>query len=193
MVLLGLPAVVLINLLLIAAPIEYIVGRSLDEDSQLAQFAIFAVPILLLIVEIVISVQLLRAIDEDEDTRPWRVAGWVFIIITPALILATAIAQGDLASPENWPATLALIALAGVTDASIVFGGAVIDEALAYFYFQCKRGLLQVQLLQATSLLWGFGRKVVATFNPYMQILDRYNNRYPNQPIAAALLVNGFA
>ncbi|MDF0555619.1 hypothetical protein [Kamptonema sp. UHCC 0994] len=184
-VLLGLPAVVVINLLLIAAPVEYIVGRNLDEDSPLVQFAIFVVPILLLIVEIVISVQLRRAMDEGEDTRPWRIAGWAFIIITPALILATAIAQGDLASPENWPAMIALIALAGVTDASIVFGGEIVDEALAYFYFQCRRGLLQIQLLQAISLLWVAARKVVTTFNPYLQILDRYNNQHQEQPIAA--------
>ncbi|MFB2891617.1 hypothetical protein ACE1CI_01605 [Aerosakkonemataceae cyanobacterium BLCC-F50] len=184
-VLLGLPAVVVINLLLIAAPVEYIVGRNLDDDSQLVQFAIFAVPILLLIVEIVISVQLLRAMDEGEDTRPWRVAGWAFIIITPAFILATAIAQGDLASPENWPATIALIALAGVTDASIVFGGEIVYEALAYFYFQCRRGLLQIQLLQAISQLWVAARKVVANFNPYLQIHDRYNNQHPDQQIAA--------
>ncbi|WP_448571378.1 hypothetical protein [Trichothermofontia sp.] len=207
-ILLGCIGVISLNFFLINAPVNFIAGQvAAEEDSWFARMATVIVPCLLLVLEIYLSIQLHHArlqeaaaalaADEDEaeyqqfvrrglsPVQKWQVAGMVMIIFTPAMIIGTMLAWEDWFASYRLVTTFGLIALAGVTDAAIVFGGEQILESLAFLEFHASRWRLQGQIIAWEGRYNRAGRQATACYTRYHQTLTNYNEAQPNHPLGA--------
>jgi hypothetical protein len=173
--------VIFFNMVLISAPVAYIVGNNVG-NKFFAEFATVAVPLGLIIWQLVLSA-LPRWSEIDTNTLPLKMVSWGLILISPALILATAFTKDDVLSLDNIFATVALIVLSLGIDMTIVFFGNHLYDAIAYFWFQLSKSMLEFKVLRSQRHTMNRGRLVTTSFDEYLQLLTEYNNEYPNTPI----------
>ena len=185
-VLLGACAVLVINLLLIKAPVEYIVKQS-GASGLWQTFAAFVVPVFLLIFEFYTGAQLQesRRIDDEDAERTWERIGWFLIFFTPLLILGTYIAGGTLTKPFNWVLMVTLMILAGGTDAAIINGYELIDMARGFTACRISLALSKKNVYRQEEKFTKANNNVVIVFNRLGRLYERHNNRYPQAIIPA--------
>jgi hypothetical protein len=185
-VLLGTVAVVVINLLLIKAPVEYIVKLSgANEFFQTA--AAIAVPILLLIFELSTGAQLQQARENDDEDaeRTWIMLGWFLIFFTPLMVLGTYIAGGLLDKPANWILMITLMILAGGTDAAIVNGYELIDMARGFAACRLSLKLAKGKVHRQEENFNRAKNRTITVFGRLGRLYERHNESYPQAEIPA--------
>ena len=174
-----------VNSLLIHAPVQYLVGSAFeDPNAWQARFATLLIPVALLVFEIYISLQLWRAVQEETgEVKRWHILGLVMVAFTPLMIFATTIVREDWWVAHNLLLSLALMLLAGVTDAAIVFGGAQIHTSQAFIYYITTRWAIQQRINHHEQSYRRVGLKAERAYAQYVQVLNDYNaNHQP--PIA---------
>lgn len=183
-VLFGTCSVVFINLLLIKAPVEYIVKQSGASGGWQTAAAI-AIPIVLLIFELYTGAQLQEARRQnDEDAeRTWEAIGWFLILFTPLMILGTYVAGGMLDKPFNWILMITLMILAGGTDAAIVNGYDLIDMARAFAACQFSLARTKNKVLQQEEKFNKAKNTAIRVFGRLGRLYERHNNAYPQAQI----------
>lgn len=183
-VLLGTISVVIINLLLIQAPVIYLVKLG-GMSGFWKNFATIAFPIILLIFELSTGSHLQRALDNDdeEEERTQKRVGWLLICFTPLMILGTYIAGGALVKPFNWVLMIALMLLAGVTDASIVNGYEQIEDAYGFALSRFLMGTAKWKVYRQERKFSNAKNNVVRVFPRLARVYARHNESYPQTPI----------
>ncbi|OYD87588.1 hypothetical protein CDG77_28535 [Nostoc sp. 'Peltigera membranacea cyanobiont' 213] len=184
---LGAIAVVLLNYFLINAPVNYLASTPFeDEKAWQVRVSTVVVPILLLVFELCISLGRRHAMQtQDANVRAWETAGTVMILVAPLLIVGTMFAREDWWAAYNLTTSLAMIILAGVTDALIVYGGEQIYNAQAFVWFHYCRWRIQRDINYFDSQYRKAGRNVERFYIRFAQVLNDYNDRHPNHPLNA--------
>lgn len=184
-VVLVLPVVISMNFFLINAPVLYLASSAFaDPDAWQAQLATVLVPVTLLLLEIYIGQQLALARRQyPHDVWRWKAAGQVMIAFTPLMILGTMLAREEWWVSYNLVTSLALIVLAGVTDAAIIFGGEQIHTSQAFVWCQLSRGQIQRHIDRHTASYRRAGLKVERGYVQYVQRLNAFNAAH-QPPIA---------
>lgn len=192
--------VVTLNFLLIHSPVEYLVSMVFDEDSWQIKLAAMLVPMGLLLLEIYISINLyetkfgyyqlsdsedLEAAQEeiDQQVRRWELAGKIMIAFTPLMILGTMFARQDWYLPYNLLTTLALMVLAFVTDACIVFGGKLIKESLDFVWFKVTIFRLESKSYYWESKYRKSSQICIKYYQFYQRNIQEYNHNYPENKL----------
>ncbi|MFW6264462.1 MAG: hypothetical protein ACOC3E_02980 [Cyanobacteriota bacterium] len=184
---LGAIAVVLLNFFLINAPVKYLTGTAFKEEyAWQAQAATVLVPVFLLIFELCISLGRRHARREDPETVwKWQVAGGVMIAFTPLMIIGTMLARTDWFLAYNLVTSTAMIVIAAVTDALIIFGGEQIYQAQAFVWFHASRWRIERDIHYFSAKRRAAGYQVERAYARYSQILNHYNDTHPEHPLPA--------
>jgi hypothetical protein len=183
-VLMGTFSVVVINLLLIKAPVEYIIKLT-GASEFLQTVGTIILPILLLIFELATGAQLQVARDQDDEDaeRTWIMLGWFLIFFTPLMVLGTYIAGGLLVQPANWILMITLMIIAGGTDAFIVNGYDLIDKARGFAAYQMGLAIAKGQVHRQAEKFNKAKNMVSRAFARLVRLYERHNERYPHNPI----------
>jgi len=183
-VLLGTGSVVVINFLLIKSPVEYILKQTgATEIWQI--LGAFALPILLLIFELSTGAQLQEARRiEDEDTeKVLEALGWFLICFTPLMIFGTYMAGDALNQGFQWVLMIALMILAGGTDAFIIYGYELIDMARGFVACRISLKRLKSQVERQEEKFSQAKKEVITSFTQLGRRYERHNQAYPQNPI----------
>lgn len=112
--------------------------------------------------------------------KRWQITGYVLILFTPLMILGTTMVRENWWEPDNILIHLGLMALAAVTDASIIFGGDLITPSKAFLWFKLKELFLLRSLRSAKSKYRLAERNIEKYYNLYCQSLVSHQKLYPN-------------
>lgn len=183
----GLPAVYLGDLLLSSPTSEWFARRFLGGDPIIVVLARLVIPLAILLAEIFISIQRYHAkMDDDEDSqgyRLWNACALLLFFVMPMLTAAAQIASrpavaNDTVTQSFWLRTLAIVALAFVFHGIVLFSGRLLHEAKAYFVFSVKRSRMRHTIRQCEA---GFEHEALAMTNTcitYLRQVRDHNQRY---------------
>ena len=181
------PAAYFISLLLIYRPTEYLVNQHFGADSTKAAIAMHALPITFILLQIGVSLRLAHAQQMAEDERFWQFIGRLMVIITPTMLSATFLARSvtGLARMSAYEILLmlALVLLAYITDAVIVYSG---NETARVFAFICLKviGLWQTGRLYHLRSRYRHHMAQVARLSwKFHEEWESYNLTHPRTPL----------
>ncbi|MFM7383638.1 MAG: hypothetical protein ACKO1W_11390, partial [Microcystaceae cyanobacterium] len=182
---LGAIAVICINYFLINAPVHYLASIPFaDENAWQIGLSTLLVPVALLIFELCIALGRKTAREEEgSNVWQWNLAGFVMVLVTPTMIIGAMLARPDWFAAYNLVTSLGMIALAGVTDALIVFGGEYIFIALSFVWFKYSHSRLQSAINRADRQYRAHRRAVENAWIPFAQAHNDYTAQYPNFPL----------
>lgn len=182
------PAAYLVDYLLLAPSIEFLIGGAETEASWTVTFAQAVTPAALLLIEAGIASR--RALAEDEATYGQRGALWFWtgLGLLPATIAATLAVATQLAraQQDGLPQTLvflalpaALGALAFLLHAFILLNSRLLHEAKGYALFRVERAGGQRKVARATRARARTLDNLSNTLTEYLQRLQAYNANFP--------------
>jgi len=194
--------VYVIDVLLLAAANEYLVGLRYGAGGNMAAAAIFILPACVIWLELSVSQHRLEARQKAERLSvvarqkdrvaywKWSIIGGLLALVLPALVIATvlerelsgSIGLADLGLTKTM-LLLGLILLALVCHVMMIYGGENANRAWSYLIYRFRRGRLQ-RGAEREEAICEDGRAVVAEgFNTYMEAFDEYNRHHPEARI----------
>ncbi|MEA5554831.1 hypothetical protein VB713_28310 [Anabaena cylindrica UHCC 0172] len=124
-----------------------------------------------------------KPIKKNDSTRIWNCLATVTVLITPSMVLATFFAEHSI---ENNPAyfhdyllLVALVTLALITDAVIIFGSENALEAITFWYFKFHQIKYnnEIKLLEKKI---NYSRNQVEILVPeYLYMCQSFIDKYP--------------
>ncbi|MEL6499799.1 MAG: hypothetical protein AAFQ23_00130 [Cyanobacteria bacterium J06623_1] len=174
---------VVVNILLIYQPAEYLVNQSV-KNPFLASILVLFVPVLFVLM--VLAIATLVTTIKDEEGISLRYFNRIVVWITPTLLLATNIAhyrnQGSF-EIQNLLLVGALFTLALITDSILVKGARQIRVSWGFIWYSIDYYRLDVNYnrlkLQSEHAFLLAGE----TFDSYATILKSFNDNHPEAPI----------
>ena len=178
-------AAYVISLLLIFRPTEYLVGLLVGENGLIKALGILLVPLAIISLQIYTGIDFYLAKNKKETLKSLaekKRAAWVMVLVTPGMILGTFLAEiwGHFPWPHEVLLLLARLALAYLTDASIVSNGEQAYKAKAFFIFGLQHRRLLREHDQATTRVEDAAYRTVQSFQGLQQKKAEFAARYPD-------------
>jgi hypothetical protein len=188
----GLPAVYLGDLLLSSPTSEWFARRFLGGSPEVVILARFIIPLAILLAEIFISIQRYHAKeDAEEDShayRLWNACALLLFFVMPALTAAAQIASrpivaNDTVNQSFWVRTAAIVALAFVFHGIVLFSGRLLHEAKAYFVFSIKRSRFRRTIQHCGDEFEREALAMTRTLITYLRQVREHTHCYPQSGI----------
>ena len=187
-VLFAFPCAYLFNLLLIYSPVEFMVSQNLGSNTFWSKLAILVLPAAFLLFEVVLSTLIFLVKDKPQNQKISEKFALVMVCITPTLLLATYvakwIAEKRLPGIHEILLLLALMALAFVTDAVIVYGINTMNHSVSFVVFKIQTIYYQKQAKVCKVKARKKASEADHILTELLDTVHHFNDQYPDSEIA---------
>ena len=179
-----------VTYLLIYLPIKYLVEQNLGSGSWQATVGLLMIPIVIIVLQVGVSLKLseVKGGRYQKAESIWILVGYVLIIITPVMLLATFLAEFQSVSHGLHLYDYLLLAgkmgLAFVTDVSIVRNGEKFILSLAYLWFIGRKLYIEQRIERLDAKIAKQLAEVEHLFHNYWIYWLDYQQYTPDAPLS---------
>jgi hypothetical protein len=183
------PAVYCLDFLLFGPTAELLAEKVSAELPALTWGARFCVPALIIVIEMFLAMKIFMAKREADQYYSshgaysgWLIAGIVFNLVMPFLVISTSTAQimfesETMQKATNWQLAASVV-LAFIPHMAIVLSGRISHEAKSYIAFRIQRGILQRKIKRYSNMIDRDSQLFKRDFDLFYDLLTRHQNSY---------------